>query len=197
MKIQAITHFDPKKITSEYVMEKAEKLWEILLDNANAKLVYLDRKYMRIEIPGHPSGKVKGEYRGIQIITSMNISSYECRIVYDDESLSIAYDDKLVFECGSYVPPFVHEKISVYSGPAIKKVIFNNPATIVYWNDLTKTVVKCQKGDKFDPEKGLVMAYFKKMHGNKHEYYDELTKWIRKGEKNAKKQPGKTSGKGK
>lgn len=40
----------------------------------------------------------------------------------------------------------------------IKKVIFNDPATIVFWKDGTKTVVKCQEGTKFDPEKGLAMA---------------------------------------
>ena len=40
----------------------------------------------------------------------------------------------------------------------IKNVIFNDPATIVFWEDGTKTVVKCQDGDEFDPEKGLAMA---------------------------------------
>lgn len=40
----------------------------------------------------------------------------------------------------------------------IKKVIENDPATIVFWKDGTKTVVKCQEGAEFDPEKGLAMA---------------------------------------
>lgn len=40
----------------------------------------------------------------------------------------------------------------------IKKAIFNDPATIVFWNDGTKTIVKCQEGAEFDPEKGLAMA---------------------------------------
>lgn len=40
----------------------------------------------------------------------------------------------------------------------IKKVIFNDPATIVFWKDGTKTIVKCQEGAAFDPEKGLAMA---------------------------------------
>lgn len=39
----------------------------------------------------------------------------------------------------------------------IKKVIFNDPATIVFWNDGTKTVVQA-RGEAFDPEKGLAMA---------------------------------------
>ena len=38
---------------------------------------------------------------------------------------------------------------------SIKNVIFNPPATVVYWTDGTKTVVKCNENDIFDPEKGL------------------------------------------
>lgn len=40
----------------------------------------------------------------------------------------------------------------------IKKVIFNDPATIVFWKDGTKTIVRCREGAEFDPEKGLAMA---------------------------------------
>lgn len=40
----------------------------------------------------------------------------------------------------------------------IEKVIFNDPATIVFWKDGTKTIVKCQERATFDPEKGLAMA---------------------------------------
>ncbi len=40
----------------------------------------------------------------------------------------------------------------------IKQVIFNGPATIVYWKDGGKTVVKCQEGAVNDPEKGFAMA---------------------------------------
>lgn len=39
----------------------------------------------------------------------------------------------------------------------IEKVIFNPPATIVFWKDGSKTVVKAQ-GDIFNPETGLAMA---------------------------------------
>lgn len=52
----------------------------------------------------------------------------------------------------------------------IEKVIFNDPATIVFWNDGTKTVVKCQKLDTFDPEKGLAMCIVKKAIGLKDFY---------------------------
>lgn len=63
----------------------------------------------------------------------------------------------------------------------IKKVIFNGPATIVFWNDGTKTVVKCC-GEAFDPEKGLAMAIAKKALGNEGNYYNVFRKFLPKKE---------------
>ena len=56
--------------------------------------------------------------------------------------------------------------------PKIKKVIFNPPATVVFWEDNIKTVVKCQNDEIFDPEKGLAMAISKRALGNKGNYYN-------------------------
>lgn len=58
----------------------------------------------------------------------------------------------------------------------IKKVIFNNPATIVFWADDTKTVVKAEN-EEFDPEKGLAMAIAKKALGNKGNYFNKIKEW--------------------
>ena len=66
--------------------------------------------------------------------------------------------------------------------PEIKNVIFNDPATIVFWEDGTKTVVKCQDCDEFDPEKGLAMAIVKKAYGNKGSYCNKMKKWLPKEE---------------
>lgn len=60
---------------------------------------------------------------------------------------------------------------------AIEKVIFNNPATIVFWMDGTKTVVKTQNGEVYDPEKGLAMAISKRALGDKGNYYDTFKKY--------------------
>ena len=49
--------------------------------------------------------------------------------------------------------------------PEIKRVIFHEPATIVFWSDGTKTVVKCMEGELFDEEKGIAMAFMKKLYG--------------------------------
>lgn len=71
---------------------------------------------------------------------------------------------------------------------AIKDVIFAPPATIVYWSDGSKTVVKCSEKDVFDPEKGLAMAVAKRCGGNNGSYYKEIRNWA---EKSGKKYPGK------
>ena len=62
--------------------------------------------------------------------------------------------------------------------PHIVKVIFHNPATIVFWSDGTKTVVKVQGKERFNKEKGLAMAIAKKALGNNGNYYEEFKKWL-------------------
>jgi len=64
----------------------------------------------------------------------------------------------------------------------IKRVIFQKPATIVFWEDGTKTVVKCSEKDTFDKEKGLAMAMIKKLSGNKSKYYDIFKQCITQDE---------------
>lgn len=49
-----------------------------------------------------------------------------------------------------------------------KKIIFNGPATIVIWDDGTKTVVKQSKLDKYDYEKGFAMCVVKRVFGDKY-----------------------------
>ena len=74
---------------------------------------------------------------------------------------------------------------SMWKRTKIKNVIFNDPATIVFWSDGTKTVVKCGENDIYDPEKGLAMAVSKKCLGtNKSHsnYMDEFKKWLPKEE---------------
>lgn len=61
----------------------------------------------------------------------------------------------------------------------IKDVIHNNPTTIVFWTDGTKTVVKVD-GEEYDPEKGLAMAFSKKMFGNDGNYYNVFKEWLPK-----------------
>jgi hypothetical protein len=64
--------------------------------------------------------------------------------------------------------------------PKPKKIILNDPATIIFWSDGTKTVVKKNSKDrKFDPEKGIALCYMKKALGNKGNYNNVFRDWIK------------------
>ena len=93
---------------------------------------------------------------------------FEIRLVYEKPILHHIYANNNLF--------FSPSEININNIPEVKKVIFNDPATIVYWKDGTKTVVKCQDGDDFDPEKGFAMAFLKKCWGNKGNFNDNLRK---------------------
>ena len=80
------------------------------------------------------------------------------------------------------------KEATAMNAATIKNVIFAPPATVVYWSDDTKTIVKCSENDIFDPEKGLAMAIAKRAAGNKGNYYNEIRKWV---DKAGKKYPGK------
>lgn len=87
-----------------------------------------------------------------------------------------------------YNRTYEKEASAAMSTASIKNVIFAPPATIVYWSDGSKTVVKCSEKDVFDPEKGLAMAIAKRCGGNKGSYYKEIQNWV---EKSGKKYPEK------
>lgn len=71
------------------------------------------------------------------------------------------------------MPPYKHYiNPGVYYGNiqevkhiTVKDIKFNGPATIIFYEDGSKEVVKCQKNDKIDKEKAIYMAMLK--HKNK------------------------------
>lgn len=83
--------------------------------------------------------------------------------------------DEFIFDCRS-----VRLTDIVFSTNSfeIKKVHFNDPATIVIWADGTKTVVKCGEEDIYDPQTGLLMCIAKKAYGNKGKFNDILREWM-------------------
>ena len=48
-----------------------------------------------------------------------------------------------------------------------KRVIFNDPATIVFWSDGTKTVTKCKGCDEYEPLFGVLACAMRKVGRNK------------------------------
>lgn len=61
----------------------------------------------------------------------------------------------------------------------IKKIMYKPPATIVFWNDGTKTVAVCEKGDVYNRELGFALCVLKKKYGNK-KVHDMLDKYVHK-----------------
>lgn len=78
-----------------------------------------------------------------------------------------------------------HEPIKFYPNDNrpnsiyIKDVRFSPPATIVFWSDNTKTVVKAQNGEPFDAEKGLMACIIKRITGNTGRYNELFKKYIK------------------
>lgn len=91
----------------------------------------------------------------------------------------------------------VFESLFGNSGvPEIEKVIFNDPATIVFWADGSKTVVKTMpdqfddegnlimKGDVFSPSVGLAEAIMKKYFGSGMKTKKAVKMFVDKNKKN-------------
>jgi hypothetical protein len=90
-------------------------------------------------------------------------------VYYDEEDIKMT---KVLWPINNpYIPELNNRKLT------IKNVIFNDPATIVFWTDGSKTVVKATN-EAFDKEKGLAMAITKKFFGNQGNYYNQVKKWL-------------------
>ena len=109
--------------------------------------------------------------------------------VHCNEWIDVCVNDVVYENCNSEYfeldDYFIHPKILVNSiygltkcKVTIKDVIFNPPATIILWNDGTKSVVKCQNGEPYDAEKGFALAYLKKLLGNDNTFNKEINKWV-------------------
>ena len=72
----------------------------------------------------------------------------------------------------------------------IRKVIFSGPATIVFWNDGSKTVVKCTKDDHLNYEMGIAMCALKKLFGDSYlNFKKDLKKWAPEEKKEPEVKP--------
>ena len=137
----------------------------------NKNSFYLIKDYILCE-------KGKEKIYGIDISFTDDLVNepliYEIGLVYKKPIIHHIYDNNYL----NFQPKIIGFDFE-HGFPEVKKVIFNDPATIVYWKDETKTVVKCQKGDDFDQEKGFAMAFLKKCWGNNGNFNDKLRKIIK------------------
>lgn len=94
--------------------------------------------------------------------------------------INIPYEDWISLEDYSNLIIRLEDYISNFTKalPEIKRVVFNERATIILWADGDKTVVKLGKEEVNDPEKGMAMAICKKVLGNTGSYYEIFKKWL-------------------
>lgn len=83
------------------------------------------------------------------------IVNYCKELIFDDSFL-----DTVLASVGIGKPVNLENEIS--------SVTFNDPATIVFWKDGTKTVTKCRKGDTFNKETGLAMCIIRRLCNNRN-----------------------------
>lgn len=87
----------------------------------------------------------------------------------------VAYRLSRAAAYGLFSPAMKEKTLSM----TIKKVIFNPPATIIVWDDNTKTVVKAQEDEPYDPEKGMAMCIAKHIYGDRGSYYNVFSEWLK------------------
>ncbi len=73
------------------------------------------------------------------------------------------------------------DRDNVMRRASIERVIYSNPATIVLWDDGTKTVCKCFADDQYNPETGLTVCILKKLVGGSA-VKDAITAWLPAGD---------------
>lgn len=76
--------------------------------------------------------------------------------------------------------------------PKPKKIIYNNPCTIVLWEDGTKTICRVQKGQEFSEYYGYLACLAKKIYGT-NGGVDRRIKSVREYGKEKKKKPEATA----
>lgn len=83
-----------------------------------------------------------------------------------------------------------------FNGPAFNRIVFSGRATILLGDKNDKTVVKCQEGESYDPEKALLTALFIREYG-KNAYHDLMDicheTYVECGEPNKPKSKKKTA----
>ena len=105
---------------------------------------------------------IDNEYRVCEVINSRKV-----RLDTGDYSFYV-FDTRYLVKVSSATDSWSHN--------LVKKVIINEPATIIIWGDNSKTVVKCMESETFDPEKGIAMAYMK--HVMFHDSSTRMNKWV-------------------
>lgn len=100
---------------------------------------------------------------------TINSDGYDTSVLLDRKELEYSYrDQKAIME-------FFKSALSLPDNkPHIDHVKFNGPATIVFWKDGTKTVVKFDKKGIRNKKLAVLYAFIRKIYGEGRNYHDIL-----------------------
>lgn len=149
---------------------KSHKRWSINISEYNH---YLDKFYIYFKRPCVSGAEIH----------IYSISGEGVKMIEDELGRKIAdyVSNDTICTYKTYIDLPAAKQTPTLSKPPI----FNPPATICYWTDGTKTVVKCQEGDPYSPEAGLALCYMKKILGNtSKDLNKELHKYISEERRN-------------
>lgn len=91
---------------------------------------------------------------------------------------------------GTLSPIYVKGVYGVLSNKVyIERILYNNPATIVFWSDGTETRNVCPKDTLYNPDAGLAFCMLKKVMGNNEvaklfndwelkDYHNDKNHWV-------------------
>lgn len=146
-----------------YYTEKDGKIWEgKLVDLAK----YFDSHYREYDVECF---KCLNQYRPCEFIFILRTPTH------DDSPDSLRYyryyknDIEATLEAARNIHPCLIPKLHY-----IEKVICQPPATIIFWSDGSKTVVKTESTDEYDIEKGVLYAIIKRISSKK-----EYENWLK------------------
>ena len=94
----------------------------------------------------------------------------------EETKMATTYDGKT----GKKYYDYTQASAAYRSAFGIDKVVYSPPATIVFWKDGSKTVVKCSENDAFDPLVGIAFALMRKVYGKE---YRKIEKYAKEYEK--------------
>ena len=175
-----------------HIENKEENMSKNITDYIN----YIKREYgVYIDLDLIQDAFALSEYMTIKIMASTAGGGKEVNYIFQTTTVTENYLKKKIMEVVKMLKGdnmiFVDPSLGSFSGMItvptkfsmdyrrqIKKVIFNDPATIIFWEDGSKTVVKCQPDDKYDKMTGFAMACAKYMFGNEGNYYEGFKKWV-------------------
>lgn len=150
----------PVTITDVYfksLLDHAEKV------EAENKKLHMEANRLSLE-NAELREKLNQKPTGLMVTAKLDPNWMNIKEHFRDWTMALGFD------------AYNHESLS----KQVKKIVSNpkKRTTVILWKNGDKTITKAMKGEKFDAEKGIAMAFMKYAYGNNGAYMKEIRKAI-------------------